>query len=198
MTPGISAEATDIDGFDAFVEFVAAVEYEVAAKGTDEYAVTAAVAEHLRAWLGRGVVIPEPLRAPNPDHYVMYPLHVAADRSFSIASAVWNVGQETPVHDHGTWGVIGIVAGLEKERRYAPDAGSPNGLSFLGEDFLRPGDVEVCCTTDQDVHAVAAASDVPCVGIHVYGADIGTLPRRSYNTADGSVKTFVSAWAVPR
>lgn len=182
---------------DAFAEFVAAVEREVASVGDDEKAVTAAVAQHLQTWLEKGVVIPAPLREPNEDHYVMYPLHVAEDGSFSIASAVWNVGQETPVHDHGTWGVIGIVSGLEKERRYLPDAAKPNGLDFLGEDFLRPGDVEVCCTTDQDVHAVSAASDEPCVGIHVYGADIGTLPRRSY-AADGTLKTFVSAWATPQ
>lgn len=182
---------------EAFADFVAAVEHEVRTQGQDEQAVTAAVAVHLQAWLERGVDIPAPLTTPNDDHYVMYPLHVAADGSFSIASAVWNVGQHTPVHDHGTWGVIGIVSGLEKEAKYLPDSGEPNGLRFLGEDFLNPGDVEVCCTTDQDVHSVSAASDEPCVGIHVYGADIGTLPRRSYDRTDGSLKTFVSAWATP-
>lgn len=182
---------------EAFADFVTAVEQEVATHGQDEQAVTAAVAGHLQTWLDRGVVIPAPLRAPNEDHYVMYPLHVAEDGSFSIASAVWNVGQKTPVHDHGTWGVIGIVAGRESEKRYAPDATEANGLAYLGEAFLHPGDVEVCCTTDQDVHSVAAASDVPCVGIHVYGADIGTLPRRSFSQVDGSVTTFVSAWATP-
>ncbi|MGQ2912193.1 hypothetical protein [Aeromicrobium sp.] len=190
-------ETPDLTMDTAFDEFVAAVEQEVRSVGDDEQAVTAAIAGHLQTWLGRGVVIPEPLRAPHDDHYVMYPLHVAEDGSFSIASAVWNVGQETPVHDHGTWGVIGIVSGLEKEKRFVPDVASANGLSFLGEDFLRPGDVEVCCTTDQDVHAVSAASDEPCVGIHVYGADIGTLPRRAYSEDDGSTRTFVSAWAAP-
>ncbi|PUA82623.1 hypothetical protein [Nocardioides currus] len=182
---------TENPGLDRFVEAVAA---EVAAVGDDEQAVTQAVAGHLETWLAEGVEIPAPLRAPRDDHYVMYPLYVAPDGAFSIASAVWNVGQKTPVHDHGTWGVIGIVSGRELEQRYVP---GESGLTFLGEDHLEPGDVEVCCTSDADVHAVAAASDVPCVGIHVYGADIGTLPRRSFDVETGAVKTFVSTWGVP-
>ncbi|MFJ3895472.1 MULTISPECIES: hypothetical protein [unclassified Streptomyces] len=179
----------------AFAAFVRAVDMEVKTIGTDEQAVTQAVARHLRTWFESGITIPEPLRRPNEDHYVMYPMYVAPDSSFSIASAVWNVGQKTPVHDHGTWGVIGIVAGRERERRFVVDPSRSNGLRELGEGYLQPGDIEVCCTTDQDVHSVAAASDVPCVGIHVYGADIGSLPRRSYSEEDGSCKTFVSAWA---
>ncbi|MEW2573909.1 cysteine dioxygenase family protein [Streptomyces sp. NPDC047070] len=182
----------------AFARFVRAVDAEVKAVGTDEQAVTQAVARHLRTWFDAGVTIPEPLRRPNADHYVMYPMYVAPDGSFSIASAVWNVGQKTPVHDHGTWGVIGIVTGREKERRFLVDPSRPNGLRELDEGFLESGDIEICCTTDQDVHSVAAAGDVPCVGIHVYGADIGTLPRRSYAEADGSCRTFVSAWAQPQ
>ena len=66
---------------EAFADFVKAVEHEVTTIGDDEQAVTAAVAVHLQTWLDRGVVIPEPWRAPNEDHYVMYPLFVADDGS---------------------------------------------------------------------------------------------------------------------
>jgi hypothetical protein len=41
--------------------------------------------------------------------------------------------------------------------------------------------VTVCCTTDDDVHRVACGSDEPCIGIHVYGANIGALSRRRYD-----------------
>jgi predicted metal-dependent enzyme (double-stranded beta helix superfamily) len=124
----------------------------------------------------------------------MYPLWVSEDSRLSIAAAVWNVGQRTPIHDHGTWGVIGILDGRELEVRYAPSESGPP--IRLDERLLGPGEVVVCCTTDQDLHAVACASEVPCVGIHVYGADIGTLPRRTYEPTTGSVRGFVSRWGV--
>src|SRR5690606_31125095 len=119
------------------------------------------------------------------------------DGSFSIASAVWNVGQETPIHDHGTWGVIGIWSGVEREHRFAKPEQDGQVPVFLEERLLPAGSVEVCCTTDQDIHRVAAATDEPCIGIHVYGGDIGSLPRRWYNAETGEVKYFTSTWAQP-
>ena len=51
-----------------------------------------------------------------------------------------------------------------------------------------PGQVTVCCTTDDDVHAVAAVGSEPTVGIHVYGGNIGTISRRSYDPATGEAR----------
>jgi predicted metal-dependent enzyme (double-stranded beta helix superfamily) len=56
------------------------------------------------------------------------------------------------------------------------------------------GEVFVCCTTDEDCHRVSCGSDIPCVGIHVYGADIGVMERHSYDTETGEMKAFVSGW----
>jgi predicted metal-dependent enzyme (double-stranded beta helix superfamily) len=179
-------------------QFVAEVR-EIVDAGGGERRVTAAVAARLRALLAddRGF-----LRAgytqPDPDAYVMYPLHVEDDGSFSIAAAVWGTGQVSPIHDHGTWGVIGIYDGVEHERRFEPPATpGAGGPHLLGESDLKPGEVAVCCTSDQDVHEVSCASTVACVGIHVYGADIGSIERRSYDPHTGDVKMFVSDWAQP-
>jgi predicted metal-dependent enzyme (double-stranded beta helix superfamily) len=125
----------------------------------------------------------------------MRPLHVAADGSFSIACAVWNVGQKTPVHGHETWGVVGIHSGVEREVGYVKPVRPDEPLQGRPAADWHPGEVTVCCTTDDDVHMVECGSDVPCVGIHVYGSDIGTLRRRSYDPVTGKVSWFVSAWA---
>jgi predicted metal-dependent enzyme (double-stranded beta helix superfamily) len=58
--------------------------------------------------------------------------------------------------------------------------------------------VTVCCTTDDDVHAVAAVGNEPTVGIHVYGGNIGTIRRPSYDPATGEARWFVSGWDQPR
>jgi predicted metal-dependent enzyme (double-stranded beta helix superfamily) len=162
----------------------------------DEHEITKRVAELLSALLAGDYRLPPELTRPSSDHHVNYPLHIAAGGRWSLAAVVWNVGQRTPVHGHETWGVAGIYSGAEREIRYVkPTAVEP--LVPAGEHVWEPGQVTVCCTTDDDVHAVAAVGDVPTVGIHVYGADIGAIERRSYDPATGEVRWFVSGWSTP-
>jgi 3-mercaptopropionate dioxygenase len=167
------------------------------AEGNGEIAVTAEVATRLRALLASGLCLPTAVTRPGPDSYTMYPLYVAQDGSLSIAAAVWDVGEETPIHDHGTWGVIGVYAGAEREQRYALRADARSAPMCIETNILEAGEVKVCCTSDADVHAVSCASDVPCVAIHVYGADIGRIVRHTYDPLTGARGDFVSAWSVP-
>lgn len=174
--------------------FVHAVE-EIVVRGGTEQEITAEVAEHLRPLVAHGVdIVPEAYRQPREDMYAMYPLYVAPDHSFCVAAAVWGIGQVTPIHDHGTWGVIGIVDGVEHEARFAFPQGG-RAPAFLGEHDLVPGDVDVCCTSDQDIHRVSCEGDRPTVALHVYGGDIGTIERRAYDPDTGEVKMFQSRWA---
>src|SRR4029453_2061629 len=45
-------------------------------------------------------------------------IYAAPDDSISLYSIVWLPGQWTPVHDHGSWGVVGVVEGVLEERSY--------------------------------------------------------------------------------
>lgn len=172
------------------------VEDIVETGGTEEI-VTEKVAKVLERSLKEGLEIPASHARPNSEHYVMYPLYVDDQNRFSIASAVWDVGQGTPVHGHETWGVVGIYSGQEHEIQYEKPKKETTSLSRLGEDTWSPGQVTVCCTTDDDVHQVSCAGSQPCVGIHIYGDDIGTLERRTYDPNTGEVSWFVSKWSEP-
>ncbi|ODU07272.1 MAG: hypothetical protein ABS81_01885 [Pseudonocardia sp. SCN 72-86] len=174
-------------------DFVLDVERILAAESA-ERRVTVQVAERLWTLLRSGLDLSPELTRPLEEKYVMRPLHVAEDGSFSIACAVWNVGQKTPVHGHETWGVVGIHSGVEHEVGYVKPARPDEPLQSKPAVDWSPGEVTVCCTTDDDVHMVACGGDVPCVGIHVYGADIGTLSRRSYDPDTGAVSWFTSYW----
>jgi 3-mercaptopropionate dioxygenase len=175
----------------AFANTVAAL----TARDLSERELTDAVAARMRRLLAGGFTLPPSHIRPDPQRYVMYPLHIASDGAFSIAAAVWDVGQETPVHGHETWGVVGIYAGIEVETRYAKPDGPDEPLVEQETRQWHAGEVTVCCTVDDDVHRVRCGGDEPVVGIHVYGADIGTLPRRSYMAETGQVTWFVSRWA---
>jgi predicted metal-dependent enzyme (double-stranded beta helix superfamily) len=160
--------------------------------GGEEAVVTKKVAERMKELLLVDGVIPDVYKQPNPNKYTLYPVYIAPDNSFSIASAVWDVGQSTPIHDHGTWGVIGIVQGKEHEIHYTLPSGAPP-VRIMERD-LEKGEVTVCCTSDQDVHEVSCTSKEPCVGIHVYGGNIGEIERHIYDPVTGNKKTVVTAW----
>lgn len=167
--------------------------HEIVDQGGDEQTVTQAVAQALQELLKHKNIIPPAMMQPDEHRYVMYPVYVAPDESFSIASAVWGVNQTTPIHDHGTWGVIGIVQGIEHELSYQPnEVGKP--MILLEEKLIHEGEVVICCTSDQDTHKVSCASEIPCVGLHVYGGNIGKIERRTYDPDTSQVKTFISRW----
>jgi 3-mercaptopropionate dioxygenase len=100
----------------------------------DEHRLTSLVAERLSALLAGGYRLPPELTRPSSERHVNYPLYIAPDDSWSLACVVWNMGQQTPVHSHETWGVVGIYSGVERETRYlkpaateAPTALTPPG-----------------------------------------------------------------------
>ncbi|MFG2002909.1 hypothetical protein ACGFNU_27495 [Spirillospora sp. NPDC048911] len=165
----------------------------------DEHELTTRIAKRMSALLTNGYRLPPELTRPSSSRHVTYPLYIAPDNSWSMASVVWDVGQRTNVHSHDTWGVVGIYAGVEHEFRYLkpPESAEPTPLTPAGEAQWSPGQVTVCCTTDDDVHAVEAIGSEPTIGIHVYGGDIGTIKRRSYDPDTGEAHWFVSGWDTP-
>jgi 3-mercaptopropionate dioxygenase len=162
----------------------------------DEHEITEQVAERLSALLKSDFRLPSELTRSSAERHLNYPLHIAPENAWSLAVVVWSVGQRTPVHSHETWGVAGIYSGAEHEHRYVKPGSddSDRPLTPAGEQVWRAGQVTVCCVTDDDVHSVAAVGDEPTVGIHVYGDDIGTLRRRSYDPVTGTSHWFVSGW----
>jgi 3-mercaptopropionate dioxygenase len=180
---------------DTFIKDVAALVRTT----DDEHEITQLVAARLSELLASDYRLPPGFTRPSTEHHVNYPLYIAPDDSWSLACVVWNMGQSTPVHGHETWGVVGIYAGAEREIRYLKPAESEptRPLTPAGEQVWERGQVTVCCTTDDDVHAVAAVGDEPTVGIHIYGGNIGTMNRRLYDPATGEVQWFVSGWDSP-
>jgi len=51
-------------------------------------------------------------------------VHTEPDGSFSVCALVWRPGQVTPIHDHVTWCVFGVLQGAEYEEIYALGTGA--------------------------------------------------------------------------
>jgi 3-mercaptopropionate dioxygenase len=135
-----------------------------------------AIADALGALLRRdGWLAPEH-QLPGVDTYRQHLLHVSPTRRMSIVALVWLPGQYTPIHDHVSWCVVGVLRGVEREIRYRlVDAGGREHLEPVGSVLAGRGHVEALIPPAEDIHAVTAAGTDMAVSIHVYGADIEKL-----------------------
>jgi predicted metal-dependent enzyme (double-stranded beta helix superfamily) len=127
------------------------------------------------------VLTPEQ-RNGDPERYRSHLLHAEPDGSFSIVALVWRPGQMTPIHDHVTWCVFGVIRGVEYEelftiderRRCLVEAGTSVSAAGTVSGFAPPG----------DIHRVRNAGDETAISIHIYGTDvsrIGSSVRRCYD-----------------
>ena len=177
-----------------FRDFVAGFT-ELVATTTDEPTLFAQGGALLGTLIARDDWLPEACAQPHPRFYQQYLLHCDPLERFSVVSFVWGPGQKTPVHDHCTWGMIGMLRGAESCRRYVADGGA---LQASEESRLEPGMIDRVSPTVGDIHVVAnALADRPSISIHVYGANIGAVARHVYDPANGAVKHFVSGYSSP-
>ena len=157
----------------------------------------ATVLQRGSAWLGELIRhddwLDEAYTQPHPEHYQQYLLYADAQQRFSVVSFVWGPGQQTPIHDHRVWGLIGMLRGAEISQPWQP---GPQGLQPEGAPVrLNPGDVEAVSPTVGDIHRVSNAyDDRVSISIHVYGANIGAVKRAVYRE-DGSEKQFISGYS---
>ena len=99
----------------------------------------------------------------------------APDASLSLYAIVWLPGQWTPVHDHGSWGVVGIVEGVLEERSYvrlSPDRGAETDIDLVrgGVILLRQGAVTSFVPNPDHIHVTGVPADRPrAVSLHLYG-----------------------------
>ncbi len=138
--------------------------------------------------------LPDAYAVPDPARYQQYLLHRDLAGRFSVVSFVWGPGQATPVHDHRAWGVVGVLRGAELIEDFTRD--HEGALRPAGEmRVLEAGGVDSFSPDTGDIHRVANAYDHRVsVSIHLYGADIGTVERATYERS-GRQKPFVSGYA---
>jgi 3-mercaptopropionate dioxygenase len=134
-------------------------------------------------------------RKPGADTYRQYPLYIDPEEKFSVVSFVWGPGQCTPIHDHTTWGVVGVLNGAELCTEYAvPVVGSP--MLPAGRHLLEAGDTDKVSPTLGDIHLVSNANTgETSISVHVYGGNIGTTSRHVYDPSSGAARPFISGYS---
>ena len=115
----------------------------------------------------------------DPEHYARNAVYIA-DRTdkgegLSIYALVWNPGQWTPVHDHATWGVVGVVRGVLEERNFIRlDHGNATDrnirLARSGPILLGENTVTSFVPNPDHIHKTGVPEDRgQVVSLHLYG-----------------------------
>lgn len=141
--------------------------------------------------------LPETYAQASAERYQQFLLHCDPQERFSVVSFVWGPGQKTPVHDHCTWGLVGVLRGRERSQQYAfTDREQRSGFGPVGTSIVAgPGDVDAVSPEIGDIHVVENDDvDTVAISIHVYGGNIGKIPRHIYDTT-GSSRDFISGYA---
>ncbi len=114
--------------------------------------------------------------APRKDRYARNFVHKDPASQFVVMSLVWGPGQGTPIHDHGTWGVMGVYKNeLEAVNYKRLDDGSDEDYADLRETgslVLGAGSLAWVLPPNEEIHLNRNSSDEPTITIHVYGKEI--------------------------
>lgn len=92
------------------------------------------------------------------------------DFPLTVQMVTWLPGRRSPIHNHGTWGIVALVGGQERNRlwRRAPSPTHPDRIEPVDDVILHPGDV--VALTRHAIHSVEPLGEAPTVSFNLYGA----------------------------
>ena len=115
----------------------------------------------------------------------------SSDRSFSVRAFIWEPRRFYPIHDHGSWGLVGVYFNQARERKFERiDDGSIEGqgeVRLTGEGILGKGGTTYVLPINDGIHQVEAVDDLAAVTIHVYGKPVRTGYIQLYNVHNHTV-----------
>ncbi|MEP6811224.1 MAG: cysteine dioxygenase family protein [Chthoniobacterales bacterium] len=158
----------------ALAELIAAVRTVVRSEPDPAHA-GPAVAELLQPYLERPDFLTAEQMTPDECEYCRHILHVEPDGSFSIVALVWLPGQETAIHDHVSWCVVGVHRGEEGETSYRLEGGEQDPHLVVTSHTINPLGSVVALVPPGDIHHVKNSCAEVAVSLHVYGADVQAL-----------------------
>jgi predicted metal-dependent enzyme (double-stranded beta helix superfamily) len=153
-----------------------------------EYGLIEGIGRKLKRAIKNPNLLTAEQRHPDPEHYARHYLHRDPEDQFAVLALVWAPGQGTPVHDHGTWGVIGIYENeLEAINYKRLDDGSDEGYADLretGSMFLGKGSLCWVLPPNEEIHVNRNHTEDVTITLHVYGKAI-----RGFNVYNVAEKT---------
>lgn len=103
------------------------------------------------------------------------------ETGLTLALARFDSDDFTPIHNHGSWGAVGVYEGSDVLRTYRRlDDGDAEGhakIELIEERILNEGDVAVVPLPPQDIHAQAGTPDEAALEFVIFGKNVMAMPR---------------------
>ncbi|MGH3761897.1 hypothetical protein [Actinophytocola sp.] len=133
-----------------------------------------------------------------PGVMAAYLLASGEDAPWTIVSVVFPPGATTPVHDHLTWGLVGVVDGVERETRYErlDDGARPDFARLRRLETVENtvGAISRVVPPDQEIHRIHNPLNGPSCSIHVYGENLQNLARHEFDPETNEVRVHQPAY----
>jgi predicted metal-dependent enzyme (double-stranded beta helix superfamily) len=159
---------------DAVAELARSVEavLDEQADVVDEATAIEAMRPAMQRFLDRAAELPASARQPDLDGGAIgHLLHADERARFHILSVVFPPGTSSGIHEHGCWGIIGYVAGLDEETRFRRVDGGNGDEGCVLEEHERvvhePGTISRLLPPAEMHHRVRNPGDVDGVSVHV-------------------------------
>jgi predicted metal-dependent enzyme (double-stranded beta helix superfamily) len=108
----------------------------------------------------------------------------------TIQNVTLNSGVRSPIHNHGTWGVVVQLQGQEKHtfwRQVEQNNSNDYKIEIVGEKILKPG--ELISFTPAAIHHIEALGDRSTVTFNLYG-DTQPKARFKFDPLTHTAKLF--------
>jgi len=143
---------------------------------------------HSAAW-----VEPRLYEADAEQGFGAHVLHEEPDHSLAVLAVSWLPGRGIPPHDHGTWGVVVGVDGLEENAFWerTDDRSRPGYAEVrrIGKKVFGPGDVLAMPTGA--IHSVRNETGQVTLSLHVYGKHINFTERSKFDPDQRTETPFI-------
>lgn len=125
---------------------------------------------------------------PNPQTgWSVAMLYDEPDFPLTVQMVVWQPGTVSPIHNHGTWGVVAILSGQEKNTFWQPQQPDAPQIQPVGEKILEPG--EILTFLPETIHHVEVVGNEPVLSFNVYGVT-DYQNRFEFDCATGTKSRF--------
>lgn len=116
------------------------------------------------------------------------------DTGLTLVRSRFDPGEPTPVHSHGTWGIVGVYAGRDRHEawRRVDDGDGPGEavVELIEERILEPGDVAIIPHPPQDIHRQQGHGE-PAYELVLFGANAMVIPRLIFDPGARSARQVI-------
>ncbi|XWK91196.1 MAG: cupin [Phormidium sp.] len=107
----------------------------------------------------------------------------------TVQTVTFAPGTVSTIHNHGTWGVVAVLKGREKNTfwRKTNNSQFPDKIEMVGEKILEPGNI--ISFTPNAIHSVEAIGDEPTITFNIYG-ETNSKTRFEYDLKTATAKKF--------